>query len=45
MTFQALNIFNCELSFVEDPTFEEERPLSLNKAAFFIHFLAKTLLS
>ena len=43
MTFQALNIFNCALSFVEDPTFEEERSLSLNKAAFFIHFLAKTL--
>ena len=31
MKFQAVNIFNCALSFVEDPTFEEERPLSLNK--------------
>ena len=45
MKFQALKYINCALSFVEDPTFEEERPLSLNKAAFFIPFLAKTLRS
>ena len=45
MKLQTVNIFNCALSFVEDPTFEEERPLSQDKAAFFIHSLAKTLRS
>ena len=43
MKLQTVNVFNCALSFVEDPTFEEERPLSLNKETFFIHFLARLI--